>query len=57
MVLLILGLSMLAFWQRHDLAAGIGIGLVLQAALTLTLDIFAETRGSIYLSALHAMPG
>jgi hypothetical protein len=25
--------------------------------LTLTLDIFAETRGSIYLSALHAMPG
>jgi hypothetical protein len=25
--------------------------------LTLTLDIFAETRGSSYLSALHAMPG
>jgi len=50
MVLLILGLGMLAFWQRHDLAAGIGIGLVLQAALTLTLDIFAETRGSIYFS-------
>jgi hypothetical protein len=56
MVLLILGLGMLTFWQRHDLAAGIGIGLVLQAALTLTLDIFAETRGSIYLSTLHAMP-
>jgi hypothetical protein len=48
---------MLAFWQRHDLAAGIGIGFILQAALTLTLDIFAETRGSIYLSSLHAMPG
>ena len=57
MVLLILGLGMLAFWQRNDLAAGIGIGLVLQAALTLTLDLFAETRGTVYLSALQAMPG
>jgi hypothetical protein len=47
----------LPFWLRRDLAAGIGIGLVLQAALTLTLDLFAETRVSIYLSALHAMPG
>jgi hypothetical protein len=31
--------------------------LILQSALTLTLDIFAQTRGSIYLSALHGMPG
>jgi len=55
-VLLIVGVGMIAFLQRHDLAAGIGIGLVLQAALTLTLDIFAEARGSNYLSGLLSMP-
>jgi hypothetical protein len=56
MVLLIVGVGMIAFLQRHDVAAGIGVGLVLQAAFTLTLDIFAEARGSDYLTALHAMP-
>jgi hypothetical protein len=57
MLLLIVGLGMVAFLQHNDLAAGIGVGLVLQAALTLTLDLFAESRGTVYLSALHAMPG
>jgi hypothetical protein len=57
MLLLILGVGMIAFLQRHDVAAGIGVGLVLQAAFTLTLDIFAEARGADYLSALRAMPG
>jgi hypothetical protein len=56
MVLLIVGVGMIAFLQRHDVAAGIGVGLVLQAAFTLTLDIFAEARGADYLTALHAMP-
>jgi hypothetical protein len=45
MLLLIIGVGMIAFLQRHDMAAGIGVGLVLQAALTLTLDLFAEARG------------
>jgi hypothetical protein len=56
MVLLIFGVGMIAFLQRHDMAAGIGVGLVLQAAFTLTLDIFAETRGADYLSAIGAIP-
>jgi hypothetical protein len=56
MVLLIVGVGMIAFLQRHDVAAGLGVGLVLQAAFTLTLDIFAEARGADYLTALHAMP-
>ncbi len=56
MVLLIVGVGMIAFLQRHDVAAGIGVGLVLQAAFTLTLDIFAESRGADYLSALHSIP-
>jgi membrane protein YdbS with pleckstrin-like domain len=56
MLLLIVGVGMVAFLQRHDMAAGIGVGLVLQAAVTLTLDIFAEARGADYLSALQSIP-
>ena len=55
MLLLIIGVGMIAFLQHHDMAAGIGIGLVLQAAFTLTLDIFAEARGADYLSAVRAI--
>lgn len=56
MVLLIVGVGMIAWLQRHDMAAGIGVGLVLQAAFTLTLDLFAEARGADYVSALHSIP-
>ena len=52
-LLLMVGIGMIAFLQRYDFAAGIGIGLILQAAFTLTLDIFAETRGADYLSAVQ----
>lgn len=55
MLLLIMGVGMIAFFQRHDVAAGIGVGLVLQAAFTLTLDIFAETRGADYLSVVQSI--
>ncbi len=55
MLLLIMGVGMIALFQRHDVAAGIGVGLVLQAAFTLTLDIFAETRGADYLSVVQSI--
>ena len=55
MLLLIMGVGMIAFFQRHDVAAGIGVGLILQAAFTLTLDIFAETRGADYLSVVQSI--
>jgi len=55
MLLLIVGVGMIALLPRCDVAAGIGVGLVLQAAFTLTLDIFAETRGADYLSAINGM--
>jgi hypothetical protein len=55
MLLMIMGVGMIAFFQRHDVAAGIGVGLVLQAAFTLTLDIFAETRGADYLSVVQSI--
>ena len=55
MLLLLVGVGMIAFLQRHDMAAGIGVGLVLQAAFTLALDIFAEARGADYLSAVQGI--
>ena len=55
MLLLIIGVGVIAFVQRHDMAAGIGVGLVLQAAFTLTLDLFAEARGADYLSAVQGI--
>jgi hypothetical protein len=54
-LLLIIGVGMIAFLQHHDMAAGIGVGLVLQTAITLALDIFAEARGADYLSAVQSM--
>ena len=45
------------FWQRHDVAVGVGAGLVLQSAFMLCLDLFAEARGEVYLSGLRALPG
>lgn len=56
LVLLLVGVGMVAFLPRNDMAAGIGVGLVLQAAFTLALDVFAEARGADYLSALHSLP-
>lgn len=52
MVLLVLGVGLIAFLQRFDVAAGVGAGLVLQASFTLALDMFAEARGQDYIVAL-----
>jgi len=54
-LLLITGIGMIAFLQRYDVVAGIGVGLVLQSALTLALDVFAEARGAEYLSAIQGL--
>lgn len=55
MILLVLGLLLIAFAQKYDLATGIGAGLMLQAAFTLCLDMFAEARGNDYLAALGGL--
>lgn len=52
MLLLVLGVGLIAFLQRYDVAAGVGAGLVLQAGFTLALDMFAEARGQDYLAFL-----
>jgi hypothetical protein len=55
--LLAAGIGLIALWQRHDLAAGVGAGLALQSAFLLCLDLFAEARGETYLATLRALPG
>jgi hypothetical protein len=55
MVLLVVGVCLIGFLQRFDVAAGIGAGLVLQAAFTLALDMFAEARGQDYIVALKGL--
>lgn len=55
MVLLVIGVGLIALMQRFDVAAGLGAGLVLQAAFTLALDLFAEARGEDYLGALNGL--
>ena len=56
MILLITGVGIIIFLQQKDVAAVIGIGLILQSAITLTLDIFAEARSADYMSALDRVP-
>ena len=55
LVLLVLGVCLVGFLQRFDVAAGIGAGLVLQAGFTLALDLFAQARGQDYLAALNGL--
>lgn len=55
--LLAIGIGLIVFWQRQDVAAGVGAGLVLQSAFMLCLDLFAEARGEDYLAALRALSG
>lgn len=51
-VLLAIGVLLILFFQRHDVAAVVGAGLVLQSAFMLCLDMFAEARGQDYLKVL-----
>jgi hypothetical protein len=53
-VLLVFVLALIAFLPKSDAAVGIGLGLLVQAAFTLALDLFAEARGEAYLAALRA---
>ena len=52
--LILIGIGLIAFLQRSDIATGIGAGLVLQSAFMLALDTFAEVRGNEYVAALQA---
>ena len=54
--LLAIGVLLILLFQRHDLAAGIGAGLVLQSAFMLCLDMFAERLQHGRVSAAPRLP-
>ncbi len=51
-VLMILGLFLFFYFQDKTIWKGIGIGFFIQASLMLSLDYFAEKRGTEYLQEL-----
>lgn len=51
-VLMLLGLILFFYFDSQLIWKGIGIGLFIQASLMLSLDYFAEKRGSEYLKQL-----
>ena len=54
-VLLLTGIGMTFAFRQSDLLYSAGIGLLIQAGVTLVLDLFAERRGAHYLTALQAL--
>ncbi|MBL0051978.1 MAG: hypothetical protein IPP29_10965 [Bacteroidetes bacterium] len=42
--LIITGIAMFVFFRNKELLRGIGLGLLLQSSIMLTLDLFAEAR-------------
>ena len=54
-VLLALGLAAAAYFPALSFWKGVGVGLSIQAGLTLVLDFFAESRGKVYLDYLNAV--
>jgi hypothetical protein len=51
-VLLFLGLMLVFYFPSQSFWKGIGIGLLIQASLMLSLDYFAEKRGAAYMKQL-----
>ncbi len=51
-VLMLIGILMLFYFQPMTVWRGVGLGLSIQAGFMLLLDFFAESRGKIYLEFL-----
>jgi hypothetical protein len=51
-VLVLIGLALLFSFKSATMWKGVGLGLVIQSALMLLLDFFAESRGREYLDYL-----
>lgn len=51
--LILVAIGLLIFTRPPAIAAGVGLGLLLQASVMLTADIVAEHRGATYVAALR----
>lgn len=49
----LIGILLILFTPSRDFWLGVGVGMLLQGAIMLSLDIFAERRGTIYLTAIQ----
>ena len=52
-VFALIGIAMFLYFKPITVWRGVGIGLVIQAGLSLLLDLFAESRGKTYLEYLQ----
>lgn len=53
---LLIGTGLLVIAKGNSFWKGVGLGLLLQGAISLTLDVFAEKRGLEYMAAIAEMP-
>lgn len=53
--LMMMGILIYLAFAKFDFWKGLGLGLFIQASIVLTLDYFAESRGSIYLDYLNSV--
>ena len=49
----VIGLLLLIFFRSREFWLGVGVGMLLQGALMLTADIFAERRGKTYVENIR----
>jgi hypothetical protein len=49
----VIGLLLILFASAKEFWLGVGVGMLLQGAVMLTLDIFAERRGTVYIEVIR----
>lgn len=54
-VFIVIGIGLLMFVKADGFWKGLGLGLMLQGAVSLTLDVFAEKRGAEYITAVEQL--
>lgn len=55
-VFILIGIGLLLLTKGNGFWKGVGLGLLLQGAVSLTLDVFAEKRGTEYITAVEHLP-
>jgi hypothetical protein len=53
--LIVVGMLVFFVFQKNEFWKGLGLGLLIQSSIVLTLDGFAERRGSVYLEFLKSI--
>lgn len=51
----LIGIALIVFINSRDFWVGIGVGMLIQGAVMLTLDIFAERRGTVYIEVIRKL--